>query len=218
MCYPGKLLISMGKVHSRNTKVIKIRKWTKLKQQWVMQKCWTELLMNFRDWDLTRLQKQGINATAGSMMGTLWNSLDDTAQLKSRKTRSKQVLTWRLFKVIGVTETVFHTNGNYKSLTSLVQQNEGGRDCLSTNCVHMREEEEVFNLKKNHNRMGANWYELTLINRTTKKKLYKWSSSPTRYSWQTSRLFLRQFEHNLRYSVLWRVAKRSPDGLSLCCD
>lgn len=68
-----------------------------------------------------------------------------------------------------MTETVFHTNGNYKSLTSLVQQNEGGRDCLGTNCVHMREEEEVFNLKKNHNRMEANWYELTLINRTTTK-------------------------------------------------
>lgn len=32
---------------------------------------WTELLMNFRNWDLICLQKQGINAIVGSMMKTL---------------------------------------------------------------------------------------------------------------------------------------------------
>lgn len=121
---------------------------------------WTELLMDFTDWDLICLQKWAINAVVGSMMKTL-NSLDNTAQLSSRKKSSKQVLTCRPFKVIRVTERMFHTNENYKSFISLVQRNEGGSGHLRT--LYKQEEGEVFNLKKN---------VLAMINRKT-EKLYK---------------------------------------------
>lgn len=69
-----------------------------------------------------------------------------------------------------MTERVFHTNGKHKSLTSSVQQNEGGRGSVSTHCVHTKEEGEIFNLKKTLcDSMGANWYGLAMINRITKK-------------------------------------------------
>lgn len=44
MHYPGKLLISMAQVHSRNNKVRKMREWAKLKLQWVRQKCYCSRL------------------------------------------------------------------------------------------------------------------------------------------------------------------------------
>lgn len=93
MRYPRKLWISMRRIHSRNNEDKEMGKVEATVGHAEMLLFWTELLMNFSDWDLTCLQKQGINATAGSMIKTLGNSPDNTAELNSRKTSSKHVLT-----------------------------------------------------------------------------------------------------------------------------